>query len=207
VQQKTVAFERDVRNGVPASVLAERHFASDVVSRAEKLAVILKDHKTNGIGIFKDIRDDPPARVEILDPGAAIPDDLVLREGIISSTANNHGMASLTWKLTNPRHVYAIRIRYAYIRSTNPWPTLRAYWPNSLTQEFNDSRAWFSTVAGPDQPTWALVNGKIQTNARVRTGRTLTIWVDATIDQLRIYPDSAPCDVRFSNVELLVPES
>jgi hypothetical protein len=207
VQQKMLAFERDVQNSVPVSVLAERHFASDVVPRAEKLAVILKDHKTNGIGIFKDVRDDPPARVEILDPGAAIPDDVVLREGIISSTVDNHAKASLTWKLMNPRHVYAIRIRYAYIRSTNPWPTLRAYWRNSLTQEFNDSRAWFSTVAGPDQPTWALVNGKIQTNARVRTERTLTMWVDATIDQLRIYPDSAPCDVRFSNVELLVPES
>ncbi len=40
LRQETAAFEHDVRNGIPASVLAERHFASDVVPRAEKLAVI-----------------------------------------------------------------------------------------------------------------------------------------------------------------------
>ena len=38
----------------------------------------------------------------------------------------------------------------------------------------------------PDQPTWALVDGKIHTDAKVRTDRTLTVWIDAEVDQFRI---------------------
>jgi hypothetical protein len=62
-----------------------------------------------------------------------------------------------------------------------------------------------SIVPGPNQPTWALIDSKIQTNAKIRTERTLTIWVDADIDQFRIYPDGAPCDFRLSKVQVLTP--
>src|SRR5213075_670183 len=75
----------------------------------------------------------------------------------------------------------------------------------SPVQQFNNDAASFSVVAGPDQPTWALIDGKIQTRAKVRTDRTWTIWIDATIDQIRIRPDSAPCEFRLSRIELLVP--
>ena len=57
------------------------------------------------------------------------------------------------------------------------------------------------------QATWALIDGKIHTDAKVRTMRKLTIWVDTTIDEFRLYPDSAPCEVRFSSIELLEPAS
>ena len=203
VQQKSSSFERDLRKGAPAAVLAERHFASDVVPRADRLTMILKTHKANHIGIFAEIRDDPAMQVESMDPGAAILDQIVLSEGIASSTAGRHPLGSLTWNLNQARHVYALRLRYAYIKSANPWPTLHAYWTDSATQDFNMAAALFSTVAGPDQPTWALVDGRLQTSAKLRTERTLTIWVDAKIDRFRIYLE--PCEVRFSKIELLVP--
>jgi hypothetical protein len=203
IRQRATAFERDVRKGVPASVLAERYFASDVVPRAENLTVILKDEKSNHIGIFKDIRDDPPVHVETIDTATAVLDGITLRDGIASSALDHHTLPSLTWTLTQPRHVYAIRLRYAYIRAANAWPTLQAYWRNSAIQEFSDSAAFFSTVSGPDQPTWALIDGKIRTDVKVRSGRTLTIWIDTEIDQFRIYVEPA-CEVRFSTVELLV---
>jgi hypothetical protein len=208
VQQKTAAFEHDVRKGIPAPILAERHFASDVVPRADKLALILKDHKANGIGLFREIRDDPAVRAETVNPADAVLDRITLRDRIASaSIRDNHPTGSLTWTQSQPRHIYAIRLRYAYIQAANVWPTLHVYWRNSRLQDFNVAAAFFSTVAGPDQPTWALIDGKIQTNAKVRTERTLTMWVDTKIDQFRIYLDSAPCDVRFSSIELLVPAS
>jgi len=40
---------------------------------------------------------------------------------------------------------------------------------------------------------------------KVRADRSLTIWVDATIDQFRFYPESGPCEFRLSKIELLVP--
>src|SRR5262249_61446018 len=118
--------------------------------------------------------------------------------------ASDHPSGSLTWTLSQPQHIYAIRLRYAYIRTANAWPSVLVYWRNSTAQVFSLASAFFSTVAGPDQPTWALVDGKIQTSAKVRTERTLTIWVDTKIDQFRIYLDSAPCAVRFTRLELLV---
>jgi len=147
----------------------------------------------------------PAMQVETVDPGTAILDQIVLSEGIASSTAGRHPLGSLTWNLNEARHVYALRLRYEYIKSANPWPTLHAYWSDSATQDFNIAAALFSIVPGPDQPTWALVDGRIQTNAKLRTERTLTIWVDAKIDRFRIYLE--PCEVRFSKIELLVPAS
>lgn len=204
LRQRTSAFERDVRNGIPSFILAERHFASDVVPRVEKLDRILREHKANGIGIFKEIRDDPPFRIETLGVETAVLDRMILHGGVVSSTADGNS-SSLTFTLPEPRHIYAIRLQYAYLKTASAWPALRAYWRNSALEDFNDRDEWVSIVAGPDQPTWALIDGKIQTNAKVRADRSLTIWVDATIDQFRCYPDSGPCEFRLSKIELLVP--
>ena len=148
-------------------------------------------------------RDDPPEHVETIDTATAVLDGITLRDRIASSALEHDTLPSLTWTLTQPRHVYAIRLRYAYIRTANAWPTLRAYWRNSAIQEFSDSAAFFSTVSGPDQPTWALIDGKIRTDVKVHSERTLTIWIDSEIDQFRIYVEPA-CEVRFSTIELLV---
>jgi hypothetical protein len=172
LQFKTHAFEQDVRSGLPAFVLAERHFSSDVVPRAEKITEILKAHKANGVGVFAEIREDPEYVVESRPVGE-----------------------SLTFSLPGARHVYAVRLRYAYVKSENPFPTMQVHWAGGMTT---------STVPGPDQPTWALVDGKIQVDAKVRTERVLTVWVDAVVDEVRVVPDTLPAELKLSSFELLV---
>ena len=154
----------------------------------------------NGIGIFKEVRDDPKYRIEplFLD-NASLDHAVVLNNRIVSS----QGMSSITFALPEPQHVFAVRLRYAYVHTTNLWPTLHVSWRNSAFQDFDDRRTFVSTVPGPDQSTWALVDGKIHTDAKVRTDRTLTVWIDAEVDHFRIYPDSAPCELRLSGIELL----
>jgi hypothetical protein len=120
---------------------------------------------------------------------------------IVASTPESQGQSSVTFTLTRPQHVYAVRLRYAYVKTSNRWPAMRVYWRNNLQQDFKDS--FVSTVSGPDQPTWALIDGKIHTDVKVRTDRTLTVWIDDEIDQFRIYPDSVPCELRLSRIELL----
>jgi hypothetical protein len=202
LQQETLAFERDVRDGVPASVIAEHHFASDVVPRAEKITRILTAHKANGIGIFKEIRDEPRSRIEHLPSDATAVDGIVFRDGMAQS---NNGTSSLTFGLLKPQHVYAVRLRYAYVATSDRWPALRIYWRDSTAEDFADKRMYVSTVAGPDQPTWALIDGKIHTDAKVRSDRVLTVWVDRTIDQFKIYPDTVSCEFRLPEVEVLLP--
>jgi hypothetical protein len=211
LQQKAIAFERDVRNHWPAFVLAERHFASDVVPRTGKLTQIIREHKKNGIGLFKEVRDDPPYRVNDVTVDEAATEGILVKDGFFSASGANPENSSLTFSLPKATHVYAIRLLYGYSRTENPWPTMRVLWRNSASENFNRStlpgseRTLFSTVAGPNQPTWALINGRIRTDAKVRYDRTLTVWVDSTIDEIRLYPDFAPCDFRLSKLELLVP--
>jgi hypothetical protein len=176
VQGKTRAFESDVRKGLPAFVLAEKHFSSDVVPRAEKITEILKAHKANGVGVFGEIREDPEYDVMSLPVGE-----------------------SLTFSVPGARHVYAVRLRYAYIKSDNPYPTMQVHWKGLATEGM-----MASTVPGPDQPTWALVDGRIQVDAKVRTERVLTVWVDAPVDEVRVVPDALPAELRLSRVEVLV---
>jgi hypothetical protein len=202
IQANSVAFERDVQKGIPAFVLAERHFASDLVPRPQKLTHILKDHKAKGVGIFKEIRNDPPFNIDTLGVQTAVLNRGVLHGDIVSS---DDGMTSLTFNLGSARRVYAIRLSYVYIESTSLSPNLRVYWRSSKVEDFNENAVLSSIVPGPNQPTWALIDSKIQTNAKIRTERTLTIWVDADIDQFRIYPDGAPCDFRLSKVQVLTP--
>ena len=204
LRQQSAAFERDVRAGMPAEILAEHYFASDVVPRADKITRILIAHKANGIGIFKEIRDEPHYRTDVLSLDASIRDGVVLRDGVAEG---NEAKSSLTFALGQPRHVYAVRLRYAYVKTVNLWPTLRTYWRNSTLEEFNDTNAYASTVSGPDQPTWALIDGKIHTDAKVRGERVLTVWIDKTIDEFRIYPDSVPCEFRLPIVEVLARAS
>src|SRR5207253_5571261 len=126
---------------------------------------VLRAHKANGIGIFKQMRDDPPSRTEMLSLQTAVPDGLTLHDGMVS------GNGSLTFNI-GARHVYAVRLQYGYVKTSNPWPTLRVDWRNATGAAGSLS----STVSGPDQPTWALVDGKIHTDAKIRTDRTLTLW-------------------------------
>ena len=211
LQRRTAAFEQDIGNGVPASILAERHFASDLVPRVEQIAEMLRAHKRNGIGIFTRMGEDPVFRVEAFD---AEPDSVTQaewRDETASRAGGPGSESSLTFVLPEARYIYAIRLRYAYVQTANPWPTLRMFWRHSGREDFTDrdparlERKLASTTPGPDQPTWALIDGKIQTDALIRTERTLTAWVDATIDQFRLYPEYGPFEFRLPEIELLVP--
>ena len=205
VRQKTLAFEHDVHSGVPASVLAEHHFASDVVPRSGKLTEILRAHKANQIGIFSQIRDDPSYEVKSLPLESAGLDGIAIHDGIDSATTDKAGKSSLTFALPEATHVYAVRLRYAYVTTMDAYPAIRVYWRNSAVENFTDKASFASTVSGPDQPTWALVDGKIHIDAKVRSERVLTVWIDAVINQIRIYPEFAPFDFRLSGIELLLP--
>ena len=211
VQQKAIAFERDINDGVPSFVLAERHFVSDLVPRVEEITQMLKAHKNNGFGIFKQMRDDPVFRVEKFSTEPDTVTETIWRNGVASRTTSTGGESSLMYVLPEAQHIYAIRLRYVYVSTDSPWPTLRIFWRHSGQEEFNDrdpaciERKLISTTPGPDQPTWALVDGKIRIGVTIRTERTLTAWVDRTIDQFLIYPEVGGFEFRLVGIEVLVP--
>src|SRR5262249_42898595 len=100
--------------------------------------------------------------------------------------------AGLSFTLKRPQRVYAIRLRYFY---DNPPETLEAF---QLTWKPGD----------PDGGADAVRN--VRLTLRTAEGekaepKTLTVWLNDTLDQLRIYPDDKPFVFHVAEVVLLVP--
>ena len=211
IQQKATAFERDIDDGVPSFVLAERHFASDLLPCMDKVILRLKAYKDNGIGIFTQMHDDPVFRIVKSPTEPDTVTGAIWQNGVTSKTDSTGGESSLKFVLSKVQYIYAIRLHYTYLRTDNSWLTLRMFWRNSGKEDFTNripevvGRKLVSITPGPDQPHWALVDGKIKINATIRTERVLTAWVDRTIDQFLIYPEFGNFEFRLSEIELLIP--
>ena len=86
-----------------------------------------------------------------------------------------------------PRHVAAVRVRFVL---TGPIPSagwLEVYWRRSDTTAFDGTRSHRFMLYPSEQE------------------RTLVVWVNDTIDQLRIDPDSRPCTFELRELTMLTP--
>lgn len=211
IQHRTVAFERDINNEVPLSVLAERHFCNDLLPCPYKIERILKFFKKNGIGFFVQMRDDPDYRVVKFPVKPETVTEIIWKNGVACRTDYNKSKSALTFVFPEAQYIYAIRLHYVYIKADNLWPTLRIFWGHNCRKDFTNrdpgevKQKLFLTTPGPDQSGWALIDGKIKIDATGQTERTLTVWVDKKIDQFLISPDFGNFEFRLSGIELLVP--
>jgi hypothetical protein len=106
--------------------------------------------------------------------------------------------------LTEPRFVYAIQLTYVYGGKTHGWAAFRMSWGDG--DHNNQRNAGLSGCKGG-------VSLSVETipqdmwSRRYRGGRqkTITIWVNSTIDGFRICPDTKPFSFGVSEVTLLVP--
>jgi hypothetical protein len=147
-----------------------------------------------GIGQFKLLKDTPTFR-EL--PLAIVPtavDQMTWSEGIGHGFGHN---SSLTFTLDVPQLIYAIRLKYSYgPTAVNP-AFFRMAWKNTGRNDFDTAERNIHLKLQH----W-------QTYAPTGPGeKTLTIWVNETIDQFRIQPDTKPCDFRLAEIVVLVPSA
>jgi hypothetical protein len=187
-------LERDVRQGMPPGVLAERHWGWQCgYYSPEYLAARLRMLRSAGVGDFRLLRADSTCREMPLPAVPVQVKDLVWANG----EAVNFGDKPLAaFGLPAPRWVYAVRLKYRRDLGT-PYPGLRVLW-GVASQD-----AW--TEAEPEPPHCA-EDWTLQTAGAKAKEERLTVWVDGTMDQLRVIPDKTLGRLRITSMTLLVPE-
>jgi hypothetical protein len=187
------AFERDLRAGMPLSMLVARHgvFLSprlptepDAGDVARGLPMLRR-----AVGRqYQGVRDDPAVAEE---PFPVVP--AAVRQ--ITWDGDRGGQAwgadsHLVFALGEPRMVYAVRVWYSVSpEEKGPVPPCsRLYWKRGDQEAFTRARS----QAHCDEEPGA---GE----------RTATFWVMETIDQFRIHPSERPAAFRIADIMLLVP--
>jgi hypothetical protein len=185
------ALERDVAAGLPPFLLAERH--ADLVTHfdprlAGDAVEGMRLLRRAGFGIFQDLND--PELQEVALPLEPTDKSRIRwRDGVARGLTGN---APLTYVLDKPRQVLAIRLTFAYELAPNETAQFRMSWKRAGVNEFAERERNFTTAIEPPANGQALK-------------RTLTVWVNDTIDQIRIQPDRKPYVLQLSAIVLLVP--
>lgn len=188
------ALARDLQSGIPLSVLVEYH-VDGVLWHDEKLfdakelmADSLRMLSRAKIGAFPYLREDPvwtelPLSVEPTATPQATWDN---------GTARGSGNDShLLFELPQPQFVCAIRLHCSYGKKTSFPVALEMFWKRSG----QDTSAREGHVRLQLNKPW---------DERPEV-QTVTVWVDETIDQFRIHPDTKPWVLHISEIVLLVP--
>jgi hypothetical protein len=95
----------------------------------------------------------------------------------------------VVYALPRPQFVHAVRLRFAVNHTSPPhFAILQAWWMQSGRNEF---------TPGERNSTFRLPTGSHE--------QTLTLWINDTIDHLRIDPDGKPCQFELREAVLLMP--
>jgi hypothetical protein len=180
---KSAAFRRDLRAGLPAYILVNRHTPFLHPSQDDLLSCMMMLHRA-GIRPFRDLRVNPPFReVEV----PLTPSRVSLLEweaGAAHVTGNDPW---LSFVLPHAGYVAGIRVRYWHSNATQTSSHFKLGWMRPGQAEFPEGQSYAN---------WAL-----------RTGpdRETTVWLGETIGAFRIQPDNQACEFRISGLTLLVP--
>jgi hypothetical protein len=93
----------------------------------------------------------------------------------------------LVFALKEPRFVRAVRLKCSYENTASP-AIFHAFWRRRDRNEFVEAERY--------------VTMRVEASS---AERTVTLWVNDTIDEIRIDPDVKPCIIRISEAKLLVP--
>ena len=157
-----------------------------------------------GIPQFRDMAPDPAFREVALPVAPVGMNQVIWHNGVGDSYADDLSQASVDFALTEPRFVYAIRLTYAYGDKTHGWAAFRMSW--GVGDHNKRGSGGVSGCKGG-------VSLSLETfphdmwSRRFRGGaqKSLTIWVNSTIDGFRICPDTKPFSFAVSEIKLLVP--
>jgi hypothetical protein len=185
-------MEQALRDGAPPYKIIRYHrdaFWWGVVPG--DLHQLLTSMRDAGCGNFRYMGEDPPFREVPLSLTPTAVKGLTWDKG----TARVSGEDDyLIFPVPERRLVAGVRITYIHSGDAGGGPALsafRLFWKRSDQKEFP-----------PDQ-SLSLPVPWLETGPEERT--TETIWIDETIDQLRIHPDNKPCDFKILKIVLLVP--
>jgi hypothetical protein len=194
LSQKMEALERDLSGGLPLYMLAHRYTPflapCHACSSSKRVNFVyladgLRGCQRAGIGAFKNLTEDPPFR--------HVP--LALRPTAIAQMTwlNGAGWGAgpdsyLLFSLPKPTpYIAGISVRYIHSNPSATCPGFRVFWKRKDQSDFAEEQSYTD---------WYLATGSEE--------HTVTVYICAKIDQLRIHPDILqPFSFRISGIELL----
>jgi hypothetical protein len=185
-----IAFERDMAAGVPVSLLSQRHRpflfpAGNPIFMEQTTSGMLAMHQ-KGKGKFRQLAPNPPYQ-QIQGPRApAVLHQVRWADGVAHGFT---GEAYFDFFLERPRHVYAVRMTCAFPEVSQLPAKFSLSWKTGTQREFPGAKQTLEL---------AFEDSQVQ---------TVTIWVNETIDRLRIHPDTKPFLFRLAEMTLCVPEA
>jgi hypothetical protein len=176
-------FLHDLASGQPPFVLAEHHLDLFLVSETE-LADYLRMLAKAKVGRFAQMTGDPAfVETKVLSHPDALR-EMVWHEG------TGYGSGVDSWaglSLERPRRVFAVRLIAAYPGAAETPPEFRLSWRRAGEEFFDPAgTAELRLPPGPQE-------------------MKITVWVNDTIDALRVQPDARPFVFRLWEVQLLEP--
>ena len=126
-------LKRDIQAGLPPFILAERHIvlldpSTDDVTR---IALLLRQMQQMGIPQFRSMALDPAFREVVLPSVPVDMNQVMWHNGVGYSYADDPGQASVDFAFTEPRFVYAIRLKISYGQHTSGSAAFRMSWGTS----------------------------------------------------------------------------
>jgi hypothetical protein len=152
---------------------------------------------------------DPEFCAVSVDTAPAATEQLTWKDG----AAHGHvggGSPFLTFDLGKPRFVYAIRIKCTFENTASSLASVHLSWTMSQRLPFpNDiftpgERKARVDVSLDTSDVLRTVDGKMRLEPP-KSEKAFTVWVNASIDQFRVYPDTSPCVFRPLQITILVP--
>jgi hypothetical protein len=236
-RERAAAFERDLRAGVPASLLTERHrphiYFEEEEDRDKEMTGYFEALRQAGLEPFPLLRDDPEWQDVVYRSKPAAVHEMVW-DGY---DGGGIGPSSyLRFDLKRPRFVYAIRFHCWYKKTADNAAAFRVVWRNSANEKFDDAKRGETLFverneeAKPAGRTHLIAQAIAVQGLASRGGvspvvpqatvaltvaefdaasatKPVTVWVNRKIDQFQVYPDRGPCAFHLSYIQLLVPES
>jgi hypothetical protein len=180
----SLAFQRDLRAGTPAEQLAERH--ADILFPAhlrDRVANWLTQLKRAGYQPFTALQTWPTCTEEVLAQTPTETHDLTWSGTEGDATAAD---PYLVFQFDRPRNVCAVRIRYVLTKPVDDPAYLEVFWRRPTDSGFSgtERNVRSRVTPGPEE-------------------QTLLVWVNDTLDHLRLDPDTQPCHFILHEVVLL----
>ena len=176
-------LERDLRAGVPISLLIKRHTPA-LHPFHEASGRLLRSLHRAGIEKYRLLREDPPFR-EVRLPAIPTGMNQVTWEGGAGHATGNEPY--LVFDLPEPMFVCGIRIRFSHSNDERMMPYFQLFWRERHRGEFADPNRYchFQLATGGKEV-------------------EVPVWIYDRIDQIRIHPDRRPCDFKISEIVLLL---
>jgi hypothetical protein len=210
--QSHQAIERDIKVGVPPSIIAERRYPNFGVAPPavpfEQIAQALRSYKARGIPQFRAMASDPDYREIRLPITASALDEVVWKDGVGYSCSRAPDGASLAFSLDRAHLVYAIRLRCSYEDGPSGMADPRMVWKAGDAAESSDAGGPRVAKNGGGLLVSKLpftMLGEWGDSARDELAQTLVFWVNSEVDRFRIHPDTKSFAFRILEIVLLVP--